>query len=155
MTANFAYHPRSPSPSMKETKVVLITGASTGIGRALALEFAARGCWLALTARRQPLLDDLAHEVERLGGQALALTCDVTQSEQVHAAIAATGQYFGRLDCAILSAGSSAPTNPGTFSAAALERLLQTNLLGVAYCLEALIQRCGSKVAVRLPFFPV
>jgi NAD(P)-dependent dehydrogenase (short-subunit alcohol dehydrogenase family) len=137
---------------MKAKQVVFITGASTGIGRALALEFAAHGCLLALTARRQPLLDELAQEVEQLGGQALALACDVTEAEQVHAAVTATQQHFGRIDCAIFSAGISAPTKAEAFNATDFNRLLQTNLLGVAYGLEALIplmrKQGGGKIAV-------
>ena len=137
---------------MKAKQVVFITGASTGIGRALALVLAARGCDLALTARRQALLDELAGEVQRLGGRALALACDVTEAAQVHAVVTATQQHFGRIDCAILSAGISAPTNAEAFSAADFDRLLQTNLLGVAYGLEALIPlmraQGGGQIAV-------
>ncbi len=136
---------------MKAEQVVFITGASTGIGRALALALAPRGCALALTARRQKLLDELAREVERLGGRALALACDVSDPAQVKQAVAATQQRFGRIDCAILSAGIGEPTKAEAFSAADFERLLQTNLLGVAYCLEALIpllrQQGGGKIA--------
>lgn len=136
---------------MKTKQVVLITGASTGIGRALALALALRGCVLALTARRQSLLDELALEVERLGGQALALACDVSEAEQVRVAIAAVHKRFGKIDCAILSAGISGPTKAESFSAAPFERLLQTNLLGVAHCLEALIplmrQQGGGQIA--------
>lgn len=137
---------------MKAKQVVFITGASTGIGRALALVLAARGCALALTARRRTLLDELACEVERLGGQALALVCDVGDAQQVQAAVAATQQRFGRIDCALLSAGISEPTKAATFSAAAFEHLLQTNLLGVAYCLDVLIplmrEQGGGQIAV-------
>lgn len=136
---------------MKTKQVVLITGASTGIGRALALAFAVRGFALALAARRQPLLDELVREVEGLGGQAVAFTCDVSEAEQVRVAVEAAHQHFGKIDCAILSAGISGPTRAETFSAAPFERLLQTNLLGVAYCLEALIpimrQQGGGQIA--------
>ena len=152
---------RSPLPSriiltvlplhMKTRKVVLITGASTGIGRALALVYAARGYAVAITARRQPLLEELAREIERLGGQALALGCDVTVAEQVRSAVATTQQHFGRIDCAILSAGISEPTKAAEFKAADFQQLLQTNLLGVAYGLEALIpvmrQQGGGQIA--------
>jgi NAD(P)-dependent dehydrogenase (short-subunit alcohol dehydrogenase family) len=136
---------------MTASLTVFITGASTGIGRALALELATRGCRLALTARRQALLDELAVEVERAGGQALVLACDVTEQAQVKQAIGAACQHYGRLDWAILSAGISQPTVAEAFQAAELERLFKTNLLGVAYCLEELIphlrQQGGGKIA--------
>jgi NAD(P)-dependent dehydrogenase (short-subunit alcohol dehydrogenase family) len=139
----------SPNP-MKATQVVFITGASTGIGRALALELASQGCRLALTARRQELLDELAQAVERAGGQALALSCDVTEQAQVNRAVEATMQRFGRIDWAILSAGISQPTDAATFQAAELAHLLKTNLLGVAYCLEALIPQMRRQGAGKI-----
>lgn len=124
---------------MNAKPVVLITGASTGIGHALALEMAAQGWRLVLTARRQTLLAELAQTVQRLGGVALPLACDVTDQAQIQAAVRTAYQHFGRIDWAILSAGISQPTVAERFQAAEFERLLRTNLLGVAYCLEALL----------------
>lgn len=136
---------------MNKPPVVFITGASTGIGQALALALAARGWRLALTARRQTLLDELARAVERLGGQALPLACDVTEPAQVQAAVRAAQQHFGGIDWAILSAGIAQPTGATNFKAADFERLLKTNLLGVAHCVEALLPvlqaRGGGKIA--------
>jgi NAD(P)-dependent dehydrogenase (short-subunit alcohol dehydrogenase family) len=124
---------------MNTKPVVFITGASTGIGRALALELASRGWSLALAARRAPLLAELAAEAARLGSACLPLACDVCEQAQVRQAVAAARQYFGRIDWAILSAGISQPTDAQRFAAADFAQLLQTNLLGVAYCLEELI----------------
>ncbi len=120
-------------------QVVFITGASSGIGYALAQELAPKDYVLALAARRTELLETLCGEVRQKGGEAIALTCDVGDQAQVKQAIAETVARFGRIDLAILSAGVGGPTNATNFKAESLERLLRTNLLGVAFCLEELL----------------
>jgi NAD(P)-dependent dehydrogenase (short-subunit alcohol dehydrogenase family) len=136
---------------MKAPQTVLITGASTGIGRALALHLGSEGCRVILIARRQALLDELAAEIRQFGGQALGLACDVSEQAQVQQTIITAYQQVGRIDWAILSAGISQPTRAEAFQAAPFEHLLRTNLLGVAYCLESLIPRMrqqgGGKIA--------
>lgn len=120
-------------------QVVFITGASSGIGYALAQEFAPKGCALALAARRTDLLGALCEEARRAGSEAIGLSCDVSDQSQVKQAVAETLSRFGRIDLAILSAGIGGPTNAVNFKSESLERLLRTNLLGVAYCLEELL----------------
>ncbi|MBS1786982.1 MAG: SDR family NAD(P)-dependent oxidoreductase [Acidobacteria bacterium] len=120
-------------------QVVFITGASSGIGYALAQEFAPKGCALALAARRTDLLEALCEQVRRAGSESVALPCDVSEQSQVKQAVVETLARFGRIDLAILSAGISGSTNAADFNAESLERLLRTNLLGVAYCLEELL----------------
>lgn len=136
---------------METPQVVLITGASTGIGRALAWQLSKEGCQLVLTARRLDLLQELVTSIESTGGLAFAVACDVTAQAQVRQLVAQTYQRFGRVDWALLSAGISQPTVSTAFRTADLERLWQTNLLGVAYCLEELIPRMrqhgGGKIA--------
>ncbi len=121
-------------------KVAFITGASSGIGYELALELARQGYVLALTARRETLLDELAEKVKSIGTDALSITCDVSDQQQVRKAIEETVVHFKRIDLAILSAGISEPTVAEDFIAADFEKLLRTNLLGVSYCLEELVQ---------------
>lgn len=121
-------------------KVAFITGASSGIGYELALELARQGYVLALTARRETLLDELAEKVKSIGTDALSITCDVSDQQQVRKAIEETVVHFKRIDLAILSAGISEPTVAEDFSAADFEKLVRTNLLGVSYCLEELVQ---------------
>src|ERR1051325_5662148 len=120
-------------------QVSFITGASSGIGRAIALELASHGYRLALAARRQDALEELVDEVRRRGGEAITLSCDVRDEEQVKRAVAETLQRFTRIDLAILSAGMSDPTDAANFAVAPFAEMLETNVLGVAYCLEALI----------------
>src|SRR5262245_59489332 len=109
--------------TMTTKQVVLITGASTGIGRALALELAPRRIALVLLARRRALLEKLAAEVAEQGSDAFALDCDVSNQTQVREAIATARRHFGRIDWAILSAGISQPTRAENFKAAEFERL--------------------------------
>lgn len=105
----------------------------------MAQELAPKSCTLALAARRTELLDSLCESVRQTGGEAIALTCDVSDHSQVKQAIAETIARFGRIDLAILSAGIGGSTNAADFKAENLERLLRTNLLGVAFCLEELL----------------
>lgn len=120
-------------------QVVFIIGASSGIGQALARELAPTGCTLALAARRWELLEALCDEVRQLGGDAVALACDVGDQLQVKQTVAEIIARFGRIDLAILSAGVSAPTKSAEFKADEFDRLLRTNVMGVAFCLEELI----------------
>ncbi len=138
---------------MNSQSVVLITGASSGIGRALALHYARQHCRVIVTARRETLLAELAAAIRAAGGEALPIVCDVSDAAQVSAAIAQAHAAWRRLDVAILNAGVSEPTDALNFEAAGLVRMTQTNLFGVAYGLESLIplmrqQANGGQIAV-------
>src|SRR5687768_3681303 len=80
------------------TQVAVITGASAGIGRATAREFARRGCTVALLARGRDGLDAAAREVEELGGKALVIPTDVADADQVERAADRVAEEFGRID---------------------------------------------------------
>jgi NAD(P)-dependent dehydrogenase (short-subunit alcohol dehydrogenase family) len=86
-------------------EVVLITGASSGIGRRFAEVLAAAGARVALAARREDVLAELAREIEGGGGAALPLACDVTQQESIKAAIAAAEERLGPLSVLVNNAG--------------------------------------------------
>src|SRR5262245_11314530 len=86
-------------------KSALVTGASAGIGRALALEFAREGADVAIAARRMDLLEKLARDIEGLGRRALAVRCDVTREDEVRAAVASAVARFGALDVVVANAG--------------------------------------------------
>jgi NAD(P)-dependent dehydrogenase (short-subunit alcohol dehydrogenase family) len=120
-------------------QVAFITGASSGIGYALAVELAQKGYSLALAARRKDLLEELAHGLKSTGVTIATIACDVGDQAQIKEAIAETVRQLGGIDLAILSAGVSEPTDAVNFTASKFERLARTNLLGVAYCLEELI----------------
>src|SRR5262245_507908 len=86
-------------------QIVLVTGAARGIGRACALALAHAGADVALGLRDPTTGADLASEIEALGRRALRLPMDVSQLDQVRAAVAATVQHFGRLDILVNNAG--------------------------------------------------
>ena len=119
-------------------KTVLITGASTGIGRALALELARDGAALALNARDAQRLDATARECAALGAQVLAVPGDVSAPADCAAIVARALERFGRLDALVNNAGV---TMWARFDAltdlAGLERLLEVNYLGAAHVTAA------------------
>ena len=86
-------------------KVVLITGASSGIGSATAKLFASKGAHVVLAARREKELSELVAEIEAKGGKASAVKTDVSKSKDVEQMVAHTIQVFGRLDYAVNNAG--------------------------------------------------
>jgi short-subunit dehydrogenase len=112
-------------------RVVLITGASSGIGAALAREFAHQGADLVLAARRRPLLLDLAAELRAGGCRAVPVSCDVTEDGALEHAVAEALQAFGRLDVAVANAGFGVV---GPFERLTLDdyrRQFETNVFGV------------------------
>lgn len=88
-----------------EGKTALVTGASRGIGKAIALGYAEAGADIALLARGTTALEEVADEVERLGRRALVLTCDVSDSEQIRRAAGTAVAEFGQLDVVVNNAG--------------------------------------------------
>src|SRR5262245_56242507 len=86
-------------------KVIIVTGASSGIGRAVALALAPEHARLVLVARRQPLLESLAEEVRSKGGVAMVSPLDLRDRSQVEKMISSTREQFGRIDVLINNAG--------------------------------------------------
>lgn len=86
-------------------KTALVTGASRGIGRSIALGYAEAGADVAVLARSTTALEGLATEIETLGRRAVVLTCDVADHEQVHQAVATALTAFGQIDILVNNAG--------------------------------------------------
>jgi short-subunit dehydrogenase len=117
---------------------VVLTGASTGIGHALALELSRRGYELALLARRGELLDAL---VAQLRTRAVAIPCDVLDAEAVRAAVQrGESELGGPFDLAIANAGVSVPVSAANFKLDDAERVLRVNVFGVLYLYDAVIR---------------
>src|SRR6187200_1087409 len=93
------------STELLRDKVAIVTGASSGIGRATALELAKAGACVALAARRESSLLELAEEIRRMGSKALVLQTDVTERQQVEAMVQEVLSRWGRVDILISNAG--------------------------------------------------
>jgi NAD(P)-dependent dehydrogenase (short-subunit alcohol dehydrogenase family) len=89
-----------------EQKIAIVTGGGTGIGEAIAKVFAREGARVAITGRRKDELERVVRDIERKGGQALALPGSVTNEHDVQEAVAATVRKFGRLDILVNNAGN-------------------------------------------------
>jgi short-subunit dehydrogenase len=112
-------------------KVVLITGASAGIGAALAREFASSGAAVALLARRAERLRALAAEIHAGGHRALAIPCDVTSEGDLERAAALTVAGFGGIDVAVANAGFGVVGALATLRLDDYRRQFETNVFGV------------------------
>lgn len=88
-------------------RVVVVSGASSGLGKQMALAYADQGADVVITARRLQRLEDLAEEIRGKGVRCLPVQCDVTNSEQVDAAAKATEEEFGKVDVLVNCAGSA------------------------------------------------
>jgi NAD(P)-dependent dehydrogenase (short-subunit alcohol dehydrogenase family) len=118
-------------------KVALITGASSGIGRATAEAFAAKGARVVLAARREDELAALASEIKDQGGYASFVTTDVSVAQDVERMVAHTVETFGRLDYAVNNAGIEGQfVSVAELSEEEWDRVLDINLKGTFLCLK-------------------
>lgn len=118
-------------------QVVFITGASSGIGEALAREFAREGAKLVLAARRLDRLESLAASLRERGASALAVACDVTRDGDLEAALARAHEVFGPIDVVVANAGFGVV---GRFQKLSLEdfrRQFETNVFGLLRTVQA------------------
>ncbi len=128
----------------------IITGASSGIGLALARELAKRGYSLALLARRTELLDELALELNARGGKAVALPCDVTDLAQLREAVRQGAEKLGgAFDLAVANAGVSIPGHATKFNVADAEQIMRVNYFGMLYLFDAVIGSMVERKAGR------
>ncbi|SEE70845.1 NAD(P)-dependent dehydrogenase, short-chain alcohol dehydrogenase family [Rhizobiales bacterium GAS188] len=132
-------------------KVAIVTGASSGIGRATAKLFAREGAKLMVTARRQAELDTLVAEIEAAGGHAVAIAGDIKDEALAKALVDTALHRFGGLDIAFNNAGTVGEVGPApSLSTAGWHDTLDTNLtsafLGAKYQLPAMIERGGGSL---------
>jgi short-subunit dehydrogenase len=118
-------------------QVVVLTGASSGIGRQTAIEFARRGARLVLAARSAEALDTLATDVERLGSRALVAPTDVSDVGRVSELAAKAAQHFGRIDTWVNNAGVTIYGTVEQTDVQEIRRVIEVNLLGQIHGMKA------------------
>jgi NAD(P)-dependent dehydrogenase (short-subunit alcohol dehydrogenase family) len=125
----------------RSPRVVVITGASAGVGRATARTFAHRGCRIGLLARGRDGLEGARREVEELGGQALVLPADVADPEQVEAAAVAVDREFGPVDVWVNNAMLSVFSPVKQMQPEEYRRVTEVTYLGYVYSTLAALRR--------------
>lgn len=132
---------------MAKEQVVWITGASSGIGKAMAAEWAKLGYKVALSARRKELLDKVADEIRSSGGQAIAVTCDILEEDSIAHAVQEVIATWGQLDVVVANAGFGVFGSIEKLSAKDWNRQFQGNVTGLAltvkYALPHLMKTKG------------
>ncbi len=119
--------------------IVLLTGASSGLGAALAPLLAADGDKLALAARRADKLAGVVDQIRAAGGEAMALPLDVTDRDAVHAAVKTVEETWGPVETLIANAGVGKPVSPETYDSSVVEWIFQVNVMGMSHCIEAVL----------------
>jgi 3-oxoacyl-[acyl-carrier protein] reductase len=120
-------------------RVALVTGASQGIGRACALKLASAGATVAVVARNQEKLDDLVNEISGAGAKAAAFAVDVTDEEQIKAAIKAAIAQFGKVDILVNNAGITRDQLVMRMKRPDWDAVLQTNLTSAYLCIQQVL----------------
>ncbi len=133
--------------------VALVTGASSGIGRGLAVRLAREGWAVGLAARREARLEEVAGDVRDYDGVASVHVCDVSEPEQVRRAVAECRTALGPVDLLVANAGIAARALPDDLDAEEVERVFRVNFMGAVHAVEAVLpemlrRRSGHLVAV-------
>ena len=130
-----------------EGQVVMVTGASAGLGEHLARVLAGVGATVAITARRHDRLEGLAEEIEAAGGRALPVTMDVSDPAAIQAGVAETVSALGRIDVLVNNAGIAITKRAIDCTVEDYDQVMGTNLKGAFFCAQAvaraMIERGG------------
>ena len=118
-------------------KVAIVTGSSSGIGKAIALRFGAEGAKVVVTARRMALCEEAADKIRKSGGEARAIQTDVADERQVERLIEETVKYYGRLDILVNNAGVIAGGRLAETTTKAFDEVMNVNLRGTFFCCRA------------------
>ncbi len=127
-------------------KIALITGAGTGIGRAVSIALAEDGYTVIVAGRRIQPLTEVAEEITRLGGRALAIVADVSKEDSTTELFATVKLKFGRLDLLFNNAGTNAPAAPlEELTLAQWQSVIDVNVTGAFLCTQAAFQLMKSQ----------
>jgi short-subunit dehydrogenase len=140
-------------PKSLANQLAVVTGASSGIGWALAKTLSAENCKVGLLARRKENLNLLAEEIQRDGGKTVVAATDVTNREETLSAIHEIRHQLGPIDLLIANAGVGMPTLLDPPNTADVEKMIRVNVLGTVYSIEAVLpemlqRRQGHLVAI-------
>jgi 3-oxoacyl-[acyl-carrier protein] reductase len=136
-----------------EGKVAIVTGASSGIGKAIALTFGREGARTVVAARREKLCEQVAARIQEGGSEAVAVTTDVTDEEQVNRLISATVQRFGRVDILVNNAGVVSSSRIAETKTETFDAVMNTNVRGTFFCCRAgfkQMQRQGGGTIINM-----
>ena len=121
-------------------KVVFLTGASSGIGEALAIEIAKKGAIIGLLARRAEMLREIAEKCEAVGGKARVFACDVVDADEVQKSADALRGEFGRIDILIANAGIGGNNDETrSLNPEAVKKVIDINLIGAVNSIYAVL----------------
>ena len=115
-------------------KVAIVTGSSSGIGKAIALKFGEEGAHVVVSARRAKLCEQVANRIQERGGDGMAIPADVTDEAQVDLLVKETARRFGRLDILVNNAGIVAQGRIADVTTKLFDQVLNTNLRGTFFC---------------------
>jgi NADP-dependent 3-hydroxy acid dehydrogenase YdfG len=127
----------SPDPFLD--KIAIVTGASAGIGRSTALALARRGAHIGLAARRTALLEQAAEEIRSLGREALVVTTDVTDQNQVNRLVDCVIERWGRVDILVSNAGEMVRAYFDTLTVGHVQHSMAVNFYGGVYAILAVL----------------
>ena len=117
----------------------MITGASSGIGRGLAVALGAKGAKVGLVARRAETLDEVVKEIESLGGKAVAMPADVQIAESMKSAADQLNRSLGPIDVLVANAGIGPTRDAAKFSAAEVSDVMNVNVIGASNSVAAVL----------------
>ncbi|HEU4479451.1 MAG TPA: SDR family NAD(P)-dependent oxidoreductase [Pyrinomonadaceae bacterium] len=122
-----------------QDKTVMITGASSGIGRGLALELSRRGAKVGLIARRADALGELVREIEAANGKAIALPADVMDADALRVAADRLRSTFGSIDVLVANAGIGETVDAAELKGSSVASVINVNVLGAANSVEVVV----------------
>jgi len=135
-----------------QNKIVIITGASSGIGKALAFELAKRGCKIIIAARNQENLETVKNELSEISCEVLSVVADVSVENDCKTIINKTIEKYGKIDVLINNAGISMRAIFEELDLSVIKKLMDTNFWGTVYCtkfaLPWLLKSKGTVVAI-------